>query len=302
MPRPHRPLPRKTSPRPYDVQVTIALVAAKRWRAICRDCSGSIGSLVELLQGRLAKGVMDRVCREGDGLFPPPDEIKFSCSCPDWADMCKHVAATLYGIGARLDETPRLLFVLRGVDQGDLLAGAGQNLAVPRPLQSSCSTTMTSRRCSDWRSRVPAIPVPPIPLRRRPLVEPGISRTSVICDASAQTIVSYVTLSAAQIARAFLAKAHQRNKPDPVPATLLGQLAIHRTHQGKGHARSLLLFALTAALRASRDIGSFGVLTHPIDEQVRQFYLQWGFEDVPFDPKRSKIVRMVDLVKSGAVG
>lgn len=130
----------------------------------------------------------------------------------------------------------------------------------------------------------------------------GISRISVIRDTSTKLIVGYVTLSAAQIEREFLAKAHQRNKPDPVPATLLGQLAIHRTHQGQGHARSLLLFALTAALRASREVGSFGVLTHPIDEQVRQFYRRWGFEDVPFDPRRSMIVRMADLEKSGIIG
>ena len=100
-----------------------------RWNAICRDCTGSINSLVELLQGRLAKGVMDRVCREGDGLFPAPGEIKLSCSCPDWADMCKHVAAVLYGVGARLDEQPQLLFVLRGADEAELIAGAGQDLA-----------------------------------------------------------------------------------------------------------------------------------------------------------------------------
>ncbi len=129
----------------------------------------------------------------------------------------------------------------------------------------------------------------------------GISRTSVICAAGTQLIVGYLTLSAAQIERAFLAKSHQRNKPDPVPATLLGQLAIHETHQGQGHARSLLSFALIAALRASREIGSFGVLTHPIDEPARQFYRRWGFEDVPFDPKWSMIVRMVELEKSGLV-
>src|SRR5262249_39437876 len=76
--------------------------------------------------GRLAKGVMDRVCREGDGLFPQPSEIKLSCSCPDWADMCKHVAGALYGIGARLDTEPRLLFELRGVDESELIAGADQ--------------------------------------------------------------------------------------------------------------------------------------------------------------------------------
>jgi GNAT superfamily N-acetyltransferase len=129
----------------------------------------------------------------------------------------------------------------------------------------------------------------------------GVSRVSVICDAATGSIIGYVTLSAAQIAREFLAKAHQRNKPDPVPATLLGQLAIHRPWQGRGHARSLLLFALTTALRASRDVGSFGVLTHPIDEEVRQFYHRWGFQDVPFDPRRSMIVRMIDLEKSGGL-
>src|SRR5229473_374816 len=112
----------------YKVKATIAPVAARRWKAICRDCAGSIDSLVELLQGRLAKGVMDRVCREGDGLFPSPDEIKLSCTCPDWADMCKHVAAVLYGVGARLDQKPELLFVLRGVDENELLASAGEGL------------------------------------------------------------------------------------------------------------------------------------------------------------------------------
>jgi uncharacterized Zn finger protein len=114
----------------YKIKITVAPVKAARWKAICRDCAGAIDSLVELLQGRLAKGIMDRVCREGDGLFPSPEEIKLSCSCPDWADMCKHVAAALYGVGARLDETPQLLFVLRGVDENELLASAGQDLAL----------------------------------------------------------------------------------------------------------------------------------------------------------------------------
>jgi uncharacterized Zn finger protein len=115
----------------YKIKVSIAPVAGRRWKAICRDCAGSINSLVELLQGRLAKGVMDRVCREGDGLFPSPEEIRLSCSCPDWADMCKHVAAVLYGVGARLDQKPELLFVLRGVDQNELLASAGPGTLLP---------------------------------------------------------------------------------------------------------------------------------------------------------------------------
>ena len=121
----------------YKINITITPAAAARWKAICRDCAGTIDSLVELLQGRLAKGVMDRVCREGDGLFPSPEEIKLSCSCPDWADMCKHVAAALYGVGARLDEKPQLLFVLRGVDENELLAQAGQNLSLTRATSST---------------------------------------------------------------------------------------------------------------------------------------------------------------------
>ncbi len=116
----------------YRINIAISPVKASRWKAICRDCAGTIDSLVELLQGRLAKGVMDRVCREGDGLFPSPGEIKLSCSCPDWADMCKHVAAALYGIGARLDERPRLLFVLRGVDENELIARAGTDLPLSK--------------------------------------------------------------------------------------------------------------------------------------------------------------------------
>ena len=138
----------------YNVKIAIAPVKAARWKSICRDCAGTIDSLVELLQGRLAKGVMDRVCREGDGLFPSPDEIKLSCSCPDWADMCKHVAAALYGVGARLDEKPQLLFVLRGVDENELIASAGQDLPLSESsaqLRRRCSTTVMSPPCSGWR-------------------------------------------------------------------------------------------------------------------------------------------------------
>jgi len=127
----------------------------------------------------------------------------------------------------------------------------------------------------------------------------GLSRTNVICDAATREIIGCIALSAAQIERAFLAKSRQRNKPDPVPVTLLGQLAVHKDYQGRGHARSLLLFALRTALRASREIGSFGVITHPIDDSARAFYRRWGFQDLPFDPRRAMIVRMIDLERSG---
>ncbi len=106
----------------YKVKVKIGALPQAVWQAICKDCSVGIDSLVELLQGRFNKGVMDRLCRQDNGLFPKPSEIKFSCSCPDYASMCKHIAAVLYGIGARLDEKPELLFLLRSVDHNDLLA------------------------------------------------------------------------------------------------------------------------------------------------------------------------------------
>ena len=114
----------------YQVKVEIAVAAPARWKAICADCAGSVGSLVELLQGKLSKNVMERVCREADGLFPGPREIEMTCSCPDWADMCKHVAATLYGVGARLDSQPDLLFTLRGVNREDMVSTVGADLAL----------------------------------------------------------------------------------------------------------------------------------------------------------------------------
>lgn len=113
----------------YDVKVTVGPVPRARWSAICKDCSGAIDSLIELLRGRFSKSVMTRLCQDKAGLFPSPKEIHFTCSCPDWASMCKHVAAVLYGIGARLDGQPELLFTLRKVDQQDLIAKAGSVLS-----------------------------------------------------------------------------------------------------------------------------------------------------------------------------
>ncbi len=109
----------------YRVSVKVKAVPGARWKALCRDCAQGIDSLVELLQGRFAKGVMERICAPGKGLFPAPPELELSCSCPDYASMCKHVAATLYGVGARLDSKPELLFELRGADHGELVRGAG---------------------------------------------------------------------------------------------------------------------------------------------------------------------------------
>jgi|GEM_PF-385873 len=118
----------------YEVDIKIKPLAKKRWVDIKGQCAGQIDSLVELLRGSISKGVMEIVTRKGEGLFPSPKEITLSCSCPDWATMCKHVAATLYGVGARLDHEPEMLFTLRGVDPTEMVeAAVDQPLTTGRP-------------------------------------------------------------------------------------------------------------------------------------------------------------------------
>lgn len=106
----------------YRIDIGIKRTARERWASICAACSGKIGSLVELLQGRISSEVMGVMTQPGEGLFPEPSEITLKCSCPDSASLCKHIAAVLYGIGSRLDRQPELLFLLRGADPADLLA------------------------------------------------------------------------------------------------------------------------------------------------------------------------------------
>lgn len=108
----------------YTVQVEIAPMAKARWRKVVGRCTGRIASLVGLLRGELSADVLAVLSDARDGLFPEPKEIALECSCPDWAGVCKHVAAVLYGVGTRLDEKPELFFVLRQVDQTELLASA----------------------------------------------------------------------------------------------------------------------------------------------------------------------------------
>ncbi|MGT2471895.1 SWIM zinc finger family protein [Paraburkholderia terrae] len=116
----------------YTVAVSVTACPAKQWRAIGVECAESIDSMVELLQGKFSTAVMERICKRGTGLFPVPKEIKFRCSCPDWASMCKHVAAVLYGVGARLDQQPEFLFALRRVDANDLVSQVGAGLPKSR--------------------------------------------------------------------------------------------------------------------------------------------------------------------------
>lgn len=108
----------------YDINITISAIAKEKWKRVVTNCAGSIGSLVELLQGKFSKSVMEIISHKDQGLFPSPREMKVKCNCFDDAKMCKHIAAVLYGIGARLDSQPDLLFTLRQADHLELLNSA----------------------------------------------------------------------------------------------------------------------------------------------------------------------------------
>jgi uncharacterized Zn finger protein len=132
----------------YKIEIKITPLPPKRWKSIQTECAGKIDSLIELLQGKLSSAVMQIVTRQDGGLFPAPKEIDLDCSCPDWADLCKHVAATLYGVGARLDSHPELLFVLRGVDPSDLISKASAAEAV-RQAPGAAAPVMSEAEVAD---------------------------------------------------------------------------------------------------------------------------------------------------------
>lgn len=108
----------------YRIDISVNPLEKNRWQEIQRKCAGQVDSLIELLRGKLSKGVMEIITHPHNGLFPQPREIHMQCSCPDYASLCKHLAAVLYGVGARLDQQPELLFLLRQVDHRELIAHA----------------------------------------------------------------------------------------------------------------------------------------------------------------------------------
>lgn len=165
----------------YTVTIHVAAVPLKQWRAIGADCANSIDSLIELLQGKLSTAVMERICTPGTGLFPGPKEIRFSCSCPDWASMCKHIAAVLYGVGARLDQQPELLFRLRRVDAKDLISQAGAG-APKSQKRLETGKVLDNARIADVFGIEMDETLPPLKdarPRKAPRSEQGITRKAV---------------------------------------------------------------------------------------------------------------------------
>ncbi len=116
---------RGSSPRPYDVRVDIAELDRGTEKRIVDECAGKVSNVEALVDGRFPEEV-GKLFLSQNGLFPRPSEIKFSCSCPDYAYMCKHVAAVLYGIGRKLDSDPALFFKLRNIDIDGLVGKTAQ--------------------------------------------------------------------------------------------------------------------------------------------------------------------------------
>ncbi len=129
----------------YTIEIKIATLPDAKWRRVKKSCAGRVGSMLELLQGKLSSEVMKVVTDQNDGLFPWPKEIDLDCSCPDWAGMCKHLAAVMYGVGARLDEKPELLFLLRGVDHVELVSVDSAKAIVAKAPKSGRRTLDTSK-------------------------------------------------------------------------------------------------------------------------------------------------------------
>lgn len=144
----------------YTVSLTIQPMAEAKWQQLVKRCSGKIDSLIELLQGKFSKSVMETLTEKEHGLFPHPHEIALSCSCPDYAGMCKHVAATLYGVGASLDLNPELLFTLRHVDHLDLLSSTStSSIFVPQATQTLEESELSSLFGIDLADTTPSKPI-----------------------------------------------------------------------------------------------------------------------------------------------
>lgn len=197
---------------PYRVEITITAVAAPAWAAIQRACAGSIGSLVDLLAGTLSEAVMARLCAAGTGLFPAPDAIRFTCSCPDHATMCKHVAATMYGVGARLDARPELLFTLRKVTADELLASATRELPGAR-----APTTSTRILADDGLAALFGIDLAPGPVVAAPAaVKPAAVKPAAVKRAAVKRAA--VKRTAVKPAAAVVTKPPAKPRVKAAPA------------------------------------------------------------------------------------
>jgi len=220
----------------YQVRIGIAAAAKAKWKKLCAECAGGIGSLVELLQGRFSDHVMSILTRKETGLFPEPTEIPLKCSCPDWATMCKHVAAVLYGVGARLDASPELLFTLRAVNHEELItqAATAGDLAAKTPaagpeLAESEIGAVFGIELDSTQVAPPAVPTllvvtqnaPPVTRKAasRPATPPRPKKTRKPARPRRQTLSAAARRRLIQAARARWAKLKTTRSGPAQPAT-----------------------------------------------------------------------------------
>jgi uncharacterized Zn finger protein len=195
----------------YEETIHITPLPAQKWQAIQARCQGKIGSLIELLQGKISDEIMAIVTDPNDGLFPKPKEIKLNCSCPDWATMCKHVAAVLYGVGARLDTQPELLFKLRGVDHNDLISAAAATATTfggsGRP--SGRRRTLDPAKLGDVfgidLEGAPAATTPP-KTKAKPVAKKAVAKKPVAKKAVAKKVVARKVVVKKVVAKKVVAK------------------------------------------------------------------------------------------------
>ena len=252
----------------YKVEVRIKPLDGERWAAIVDQCAGEIGSLVGLLQGRLSENVMRIVTNRDDGMFPSPSEISFTCNCPDWAYMCKHVAAVLYGIGARLDEAPESLFTLRGVDPEALIQEAAGR-AGPRPSQRSEGILGDRDLSSVFGVDIDAGPASP---RGR---DPATTATSAPGKASGTPARKEKAARPPAAGRSTRAKAKPKRTPKPAAGGTGAQAPGQRCYEDR--QRGLAWAEISRRHGYRHDSGACGAARN----YARRSELPWP---VPLDP------------------
>ncbi|MBS0465708.1 MAG: hypothetical protein JSS31_04105 [Proteobacteria bacterium] len=219
----------------YQVTIDITALPQPQWQALMQDCTGSIATLVELLMGRLSQPVMERLCAPQTGMFPAPRQIKMACSCPDWAGMCKHVAATLYGVGARLDARPELLFTLRQVDANDLLTAqaAVTPAKTKKPTKAMVLEDAALADVFGLDLAAPDIPAAPAPKKRRAAARAPAAELVPATSGDAPARVKSTKKDVAEKAAAPTAKKAAAKK------TVAKKAAAKKTATGKAAAKKV---------------------------------------------------------------
>lgn len=224
----------------YKVTITVEPLKKAAWEAVKDKCRGQIGSMLELLQGRLSNQVMAVVSDRKQGLFPQPGEIKLACSCPDWADMCKHVAAVLYGVGSRLDARPELLFLLRGVDAAELIAA---EVALPAESAASEDALAETGLAELFGIDLETAPAPrPTPA---PKAKPAASRPAAPKPTARKTAPQPSRPAPKKPRRAARPAAPPRFNPDAPTGAAIAALRAQAGLSGAQFARALGVSAAT---------------------------------------------------------